>query len=114
MNNLPELNLAPFFNRIFVIRDETESTTAGGVFLPETDKEKPNKGIVIAAGPECKMAFAGQHIIFGQHHGVEIMVGGVEYTILREEDVYAGDKKQQRQFTEEEKNQIFRSVHDRN
>ena len=91
MNN--EIVLKPFFNRLFVKRDETNDKTAGGLIIPETDKERPNKGIVIAAGPDCKFSYTGQRIVFGQHQGVDVVVDGVNYTILREEDIYAGEER---------------------
>lgn len=88
---LPIPTFDPAFDRLFVIRDETQDQTAGGVYIPETEKEKPNKGIVIAVGADCKFAFRGQRIVFGQHHGVDIYLDGMEITILRENDIYAGE-----------------------
>lgn len=85
--------LVPFFDRLFVQRDETLERTPSGVIIPDSDKEKPNRGIVILTGPDCKSAYPGQLIIFGQHNGFEIMVGTEEYTILREQDIYAGEEK---------------------
>lgn len=90
---LPIPTFDPAFDRLFVIRDETQDQTSGGVYIPETEKEKPNKGIVIAVGADCKFAFRGQRIVFGQHHGVDIYLDGMEITILRENDIYAGDRK---------------------
>lgn len=84
--------LVPFFDRLFVQRDETLERTPSGVIIPDSDKEKPNRGIVILTGPDCKFAYAGQRIIFGQHNGFEIMVGTEEYTVLREQDIYAGEQ----------------------
>jgi chaperonin GroES len=86
----PKLELEPFFDRVFIERDETVDKTAGGVIIPETEKEKPNKGIVIVAGPDCKSVFPGQKIIFGRDYGFELMIGGREVTVLREGDIYAG------------------------
>ena len=83
----------PFFDRVFVTRDEVVEKTSGGVFIPETERHKANKGVVIAAGPDCKFAFPGQRIVFGQHHGLDIMMGDKELTILREADIYSGEKK---------------------
>jgi chaperonin GroES len=90
MEQTPKLELEPFFDRVFIERDETVDKTAGGVIIPETEKEKPNKGIVIVAGPDCKSAFPGQKIIFGRDYGFELMISGREITVLREGDIYAG------------------------
>lgn len=86
-----QLQLQPFFDRLFVQRDETLERTTHGVIIPDGDKEKPNKGIVITVGPDCIFAYPGQHIIFGQHHGFELMIEGQEITVLREQDIYAGE-----------------------
>ncbi len=91
--NEKQLSLVPFFDRLFVERDETIEKTEHGVIIPDGDKERPNRGIVIAVGPDCKFAYASQRIIFGQHHGFELQIGNREVTVLREQDIYAGEQK---------------------
>jgi chaperonin GroES len=92
ISKLPQLSQGPINDRLFVIRDETPDKT-GKLIIPDTDKEKPNKGLVVAAGEDCRFVFPGQTIVFGQFHGVEINLDGLDITILRENDVYAGSKR---------------------
>jgi chaperonin GroES len=76
------MNLQPLGDRIIVEVLEEEQTTVSGIVLPDTAKEKPQRGRVIAAGP-------GDTIIFSKYGGTEIKVEGTEYLILRESDVLA-------------------------
>jgi len=88
-----ELELVPFKNRVFIKRDETKETTTGGVYIPENDREKSCAGIVIAAGPDCTTMFSGQRVIWGMHSGLEVVINGELITMIREEEIYAGQKK---------------------
>jgi chaperonin GroES len=83
-------------DKVLVERVEAESKTAGGIVLPDTAKEKPQRGKVIAVGngrttdEGKKIAMevkAGDQILFGKYSGSEIKMEGEEYLILREEDV---------------------------
>ena len=92
------LNLKPLGGRLVVEPTEQEDVTTGGIFLPETAKEKPQKGIVLAAGPgerddkgkyipmEVKV---GDTILFNKYAGTEIKVDGKKIIILRENEVLA-------------------------
>ncbi len=92
------LNLKPLGGRLVVEPTEQEDVTTGGIFLPETAKEKPQKGIVLAAGPgerddkgkyipmEVKV---GDSILFNKYAGTEIKVDGKKLIILRENEVLA-------------------------
>jgi chaperonin GroES len=73
-----------------------DEKTAGGVILPDTAKEKPNKGKVVAAGPGKQLddgrraalaVKAGDVVYYGKYSGTEVKVAGEEYKILREEDI---------------------------
>ena len=90
--------IQPLFDRIVVKRIEGDSTTAGGIFLPEAAQEKRQEGIVIAAGNgrllddgtlvplELK---GGEKILFGKYSGSEVKLGGDTFLIMREEEVLA-------------------------
>ena len=101
------MNIRPLHDRIIVKRLEEGEQKVGGIIIPDTAKEKPQQGEVIAAGegkvredgtrqaPDVK---AGDRILFGKYSGQEIKLDGEEYLIMREEDVLgvlsSGDAKQ--------------------
>ena len=86
----------PLHDRILVRRMAEEEKTAGGLFIPDTAKEKPQKGEVVATGKgrvtedgktlplEVK---AGDHILFGKYSGTELKLDGSDYLMMREEDI---------------------------
>jgi chaperonin GroES len=90
------MKLRPLQDRILVQRVEEETTTKGGIIIPDTAKEKPAEGKVIAVGNgkvgddgkrvalEVKK---GDRILFGKYSGTEVKVSGEEYLIMREDDV---------------------------
>jgi chaperonin GroES len=90
-------NIRPLHDRLIVKRLEGEEMTASGLYIPETAKEKPQQGRVIAIGkgkvredgtiqhPDVK---AGDTILFGKYAGQEIKMNGEEFIIMREDDVY--------------------------
>lgn len=91
-------NLRPLDDRIVVKPLEAEQMTAGGIVLPDSAKEKPQRGTVVAAGPgklldngtRGTMAVSvGDEVIYGKYSGSDIEVAGEEYKILRESDVLA-------------------------
>ncbi|MGD8290288.1 MAG: co-chaperone GroES [Desulfobacterales bacterium] len=90
------MKLRPLQDRILVQRVEEETTTKGGIIIPDTAKEKPAEGKVTAVGAgkigedgkrialEIKK---GDRILFGKYSGTEVKIGGEEYLIMREDDV---------------------------
>ena len=92
------MNVKPLYDRILVKRVEEETKTAGGLYIPDTAKEKPQQGLVSAVGAgkvledgslrklEIK---AGDKILFSKYSGNEIKIDGVEHLIMREDDVLA-------------------------
>ncbi|MSP73995.1 MAG: co-chaperone GroES [Myxococcales bacterium] len=92
------MNIRPLYDRIIVTRLEAETTTKSGLIIPDTAKEKPIEGMVVAVGNgkvlddgkvrslEVK---AGDRILFGKYSGTEIKIEGVEHLILREDEVLA-------------------------
>ena len=93
------MNLTPLGDRLIVEPLEEEQTTVGGIVLPDTAVEKPQRGSVIAAGPGSRNnetgdripmdVAAGDTVVFSKYGGTEIRVEGTDYLILRESDVLA-------------------------
>ena len=92
------MNYRPLGDRVLVKPKETEEKTASGIVLPDTAKEKPQEGTVIAVGPgkttddgkkiplEVKV---GDHVLYGKYSGTEVMIDGEEHLIMRESDIFA-------------------------
>ena len=90
------MNVRPLNDRVLVKRLEEETKTAGGLFIPESAKEKPTRGKIIAAGNGKSNdegtripldVKAGDTILFGKYSGQEIKLDGVEYLIMREDEI---------------------------
>lgn len=90
------MKFRPLYDRILVERVESEEKTKGGIILPETAKEKPQQGKVIAVGHGKRLedgkliplqVKAGDTILFGKYSGSEIKLEGNEYVIMKEDDV---------------------------
>jgi chaperonin GroES len=92
------MNLKPLADRVVVRPLEAEDKTASGLYIPDTAKEKPQQGEVIAVGPgkisddgkklpmEVKV---GDKILYGKYSGTEVRVSGEDYLIMRESDIFA-------------------------
>ena len=92
------MNFRPLHDRVLVRRLEQEEKTAGGIIIPDTAKEKPQEGEVIAVGPgllnekgervapEVKK---GDRVLFGKYSGTEVSVTGDQLLIMRESDILA-------------------------
>ena len=90
------MKIRPLNDRVLVKRVEEEQKTAGGIIIPDTAKEKPQEGKVVAVGKgkvgdDGKVIALdlkkGDRILFGKYAGSEIKIDGTEYLIMREEDV---------------------------
>ena len=95
---LSKTSLRPLDDRVVVQPSEAEATTAGGIVLPDSAREKPQRGKVVAVGPgklldsgnRGEMSVAvGDVVIYGRYGGSELEVNGVEMKILRESDILA-------------------------
>jgi chaperonin GroES len=88
-----EVKIKPLADRVLVKPAEAETKTAGGIIIPDTAKEKPQKGTVIAAGPgkkdEPTTVKVGDTILYGKYSGTELQVDGQDYLIMRESDIFA-------------------------
>lgn len=84
--------LKPLADRVLIEPAKAEEKTASGIIIPDTAKEKPLQGKVIAAGPgkkdEPMTVKAGDNVLYGQYSGTEIKLEGKTYLIMRESDVY--------------------------
>ena len=95
---MAKIKIRPLDDRIVVQAMEAEETTAGGIVLPGSAQEKPQRGTILAVGPgrlldsgqrgDLSVA-VGDEVIFGKYGGNEIEVDGSEYKILREADILA-------------------------
>lgn len=81
------LKFKPLKERVFVSYAEEGDKTAGGIYLPDTAKEKPQKGRVEAVGSEVKEVKVGDLILFDKYSGSKINIEGSDYLILKEEDI---------------------------
>jgi chaperonin GroES len=91
------MKIKPLADRIVVKPLEAEEKTKGGLFVPDTAKERPQQGEVVAVGPgrtedgkkippEVKV---GDKILYGKYSGTEVTYDGIEYLIMRESDIFA-------------------------
>ena len=92
------MNLRPLQDRIIVKRVEEETKTAGGLFIPETAKEKPQRGEIVAVGNGKKTedgkvlpldVKVGDVVLFGKYAGTEVKVDNNDYLMMREDDILA-------------------------
>jgi len=92
------MNLTPLHDRVIVKAAEAEQTTKGGIIIPDTAKEKPMQGEIIAVGggriaddgKVMPMAVkAGDKVLYGKYSGTEVNIDGEEYLIMRESDIFA-------------------------
>lgn len=90
---MTKLNIKPIADRVVVEPAVAEKKTAGGIIIPDTAKEKPQKGIIVAVGSgkkdEPMTVKEGDTVLYGKYAGTEITIDGVEYLIMRESDIYA-------------------------
>jgi chaperonin GroES len=90
------MKFRPLHDRIVVTRIDAEGKTAGGIIIPDTAKEKPTEGKVIAVGPGGRDESGklipidlkeGDRVLFGKWSGTEVKIDGIEYLIMKESDI---------------------------
>ena len=90
------MKFRPLHDRVVVKRIESEQKTKGGILIPDTVKEKPQEGEIIAVGPGARDdsgkitpldVKAGDRILFGKWSGTEVKIDGVEFLIMKESDI---------------------------
>ena len=87
------ISIKPLADRVLVEPAEAEQKTAGGIIIPDTAKEKPQKGVVVAVGPgkkdEPMTVKVGDVVLYGKYAGTEFQLDGNTYLIMKESDIYA-------------------------
>ena len=87
------LNIKPLADRVLVEPAAAEEKTASGIIIPDTAKEKPQRGKVVAVGPgkkeEPTTVKEGDTVLYGKYSGTEISIEGTDYLIMRESDILA-------------------------
>lgn len=90
---MSNVKIKPLADRVLVAPAPAEEKTASGIIIPDTAKEKPQRGKVVAAGPgkknEPMTVKVGDHVLYGKYGGTEITMEGTDYLIMRESDIYA-------------------------
>jgi len=94
---MADFKIKPLADRVIVKPKEAEETTKGGIILPDTAKEKPVEGTIVAVGPgkvtddgkTVAMSLkVGDIVLYGKYSGTEVKIDGDEYLIMRESDIY--------------------------
>ncbi|MAJ56668.1 MAG: co-chaperone GroES [Candidatus Pelagibacter sp.] len=90
------MKFRPLHDRVLIQSLDSEEKTSGGIIIPDTAKEKPQEGKVIAVGPGAKSddgkttpmdVKVGDHVLFGKWSGTEVKIEGKEYSIMKESDI---------------------------
>ena len=88
---MANISFKPWADRVLIEPMEAETKTASGIIIPDTAKEKPQKGKIVAVGPgtnEVTMtAKVGDDVLYGKYAGTELKIDGKDYLIMRESDV---------------------------
>jgi chaperonin GroES len=89
---MAKINFKPNEDRVLVEPAEAETKTASGIIIPDTAKEKPQKGKVVAVGEGLKdkpvTVKVGDSVLYGKYSGTEIIIEGTEYLIMRNSDIF--------------------------
>jgi len=90
---MAKVKIKPLADRVLIEPAAAEEKTAGGIIIPDTAKEKPQKGTVVAIGPgkkdEPMTVKVGESVLYGKYAGTEITIDGKNYLIMRESDIVA-------------------------
>ena len=90
---MSKLNIKPLADRVLVEPLEAETKTASGIIIPDTAKEKPQKGNIVSVGPGTKESpvtlKVGMTVLYGKYSGTELKLEGKDYLIMKESDILA-------------------------
>ena len=89
---MAKVNFKPLADRVLVEPEAAEEKTASGIIIPDTAKEKPQRGKIVAIGTGTKdepmTVKAGDLVLYGKYSGTELNIGGTDYLIMKESDIY--------------------------
>ncbi len=90
---MAKINIKPLADRVLIQPMEAETKTASGIYIPDTAKEKPQQGKVVAVGPGTKdekiTVKVGDTVLYGKYSGTELKLEGNDYLMMRESDILA-------------------------
>ena len=90
---MSKVSIKPLADRVLVEPGVAETTTASGIIIPDSAKEKPQKGTIVAVGTGTKdeplTVKVGDEVLYGKYSGTELVVEGKDYLIMRESDIFA-------------------------
>ncbi len=90
---MAKVNIKPLADRVLIEPMAAETKTASGIIIPDTAKEKPQKGKVVAVGPGTKdedmTVKVGDSVLYGKYAGTDLKLDGTDYLIMRESDILA-------------------------
>lgn len=90
---MAELKIKPLADRVLIKPMEAEEKTASGIIIPDTAKEKPQKGNIVATGPGTKdekmEVKVGDTVLYGKYAGTELTIDGTDYLIMKQSDILA-------------------------
>jgi len=90
---MSKINIKPLADRVVIEPAQAETKTSSGIIIPDTAKEKPQRGTVVAAGPGKKdepvTVKEGDVVLYGKYAGTEITIDGQDYLIMKESDILA-------------------------
>ncbi|MDR3273453.1 MAG: co-chaperone GroES [Flavobacteriaceae bacterium] len=90
---MSELSIKPLADRVVIEPSAAETKTASGIIIPDSVKEKPHEGVVVAVGngkkDEPMTVKVGDKVLYGKYSGTELKLTGIDYLIMRESDILA-------------------------
>lgn len=90
---MSKLNIKPLADRVVIEPSPAETKTASGIIIPDSAKEKPQEGTIVAVGPGKKdeplTVSVGDKVLYGKYSGTELKLEGKDYLIMRESDIFA-------------------------
>lgn len=90
---MSDVKVRPLADRVVILPTEAEEKTVSGIYIPDTAKEKPQRGTVVAAGPGTKDVTmevkVGDVVLYGKYAGTEISIDGTDYLIMKQSDILA-------------------------